>query len=73
MENINKFKIAVDFRFCQAGEEIKNNQCLECPPGKYNSKGNSTECMSCPDNAKCTGGNDLAVSAGYWRASAETK
>ena len=44
--------INVNFRFCQPGEIItNNNQCQGCSAGTYSLRWNSTECTNCIDDA----------------------
>ena len=44
--------INVNFRFCQPGEIItNNNQCQGCSAGTYSLQWNSTECTNCIDDA----------------------
>ncbi|CAI2370232.1 unnamed protein product [Moneuplotes crassus] len=62
--------ITVDFRFCEPGEEItQQNTCRECDAGTYSLIWNSTQCVKCMNNAECLGRNQVSVSPGYWRAS----
>ncbi|EAR89944.2 transmembrane protein, putative (macronuclear) [Tetrahymena thermophila SB210] len=64
-------KIKIEFRSCQAGEEIlKYKQLTECSPCAENTFSlDLNGCQPCPDGAKCSGGQNIIVESGYWRSS----
>ena len=67
--------ISVNFRFCKPGEiQLSDNTCSTWAPGTFSLDWNSTECQSCSSNANAQwlGGNQISVSAGYWRMSQNT-
>ena len=65
--------ISVNFRFCKPGEiQLSDNTCSTWAPGTFSLDWNSTECQPCPSNAQWLGGNQISVSAGYWRMSQNT-
>ena len=65
--------ISVNFRFCKPGEiQLSDNTCSTWASGTFSLDWNSTECQPCPSNAQWLGGNQISVSAGYWRMSQNT-
>ena len=65
--------ISVNFRFCKPGEiQLSDNTCSTWATGTFSLDWNSTECEPCPSNAQWLGGNQISVSAGYWRMSQNT-
>ena len=36
--------VKLDFRYCQPGEQMSDNVCIECAPGTYSLEWNSTQC-----------------------------
>jgi len=49
--------LLVDFRNCEPGEELYQNQCLICPVGTYTVFENTEGCKPCLENSECLGGN----------------
>jgi hypothetical protein len=67
-QEIYSSSLNVSFRYCQPGEqEFSSGLCSKCSYGTYTLKWNSTECISCIDNAICTGGSVIEADIGYWR------
>ena len=60
--------ISVDFRECIRGEEQKNDMCNKCPQGKYSLEAGADECLICPKNTYCEGGDVIRVNEGFWRS-----
>ena len=60
--------ISVNFRWCKPGEIQDGNTCLKCNSGSYSVTWNSTQCLTCPENASCEE-ERISLSAGYWRIS----
>ena len=55
---------------CAPGKEPKNTGtgsiCVDCAYGSYNTDG--IQCLPCPDGAVCSGGDQIASKANYWRS-----
>ena len=63
--------VTVNFRFCQPGEAyLKTGECQECPSNTYlfDSVNEPTDCLLCPRNALCFGGDKVGPVAGFWRS-----
>ena len=60
--------ISVNFRWCKPGEIQDGNTCIKCNTGSFSLTWNSTQCLTCPDNASCEQ-ERISLSAGYWRIS----
>ncbi len=42
--------------------------CNKCPQGKYSLEAGADECLICPKNTQCEGGDVIRVNEGYWRS-----
>ena len=60
--------IKINFRQCEAGEEIEENMCKVCPEFQYLLKA-AKKCKVCPTGGICTGGKSLFPDEGYYRPS----
>jgi len=77
---LSSSKFYIVLRECINGEldstvtgDFSGAQCTPCPSDKYGlNVATDKECTACPENAKCTGGNNILVNAGYWRQSTST-
>ena len=61
----------IHFSFCDSGEAyLKTGECQLCPPKSYlfHSHTTPTDCLACPLNARCFGGEDIGPVPGYWRS-----
>lgn len=58
----------INFRNCTSGEQLSDDSCIPCPPGKYTFEYGSQDCESCPLEAFCEGGDVMNVKSGYWRS-----
>jgi hypothetical protein len=68
-QEVYSSSLNVSFRHCQPGEqEFSSGLCSVCSYGTYTLEWNSTECISCIDNAICTGGSVIVADIGYWRS-----
>jgi hypothetical protein len=68
-QEIYSSSLNISFRHCQPGEqEFSSGLCSVCSYGTYTVEWNSTECISCIDNAICTGGSVIEADIGYWRS-----
>ena len=68
---IEPLEMYVRMRSCYMGEVEPEgqNECVECPPGKYSWDPTSSQCLDCPINALCQGGASMWPLSGYWRSS----
>ena len=66
-----QFNVQKDFNFflldCAMGEVRDDELCVECPQGYYSFDSTATECLQCPEDAMCPGGDVMDVNSGYWR------
>lgn len=72
VETNYNLNIPIAFRSCESGEEFTSDgQCLECSSGSYliEPATSPTNCLTCPINAECFGGNRITPKPGYWRPS----
>ena len=46
--------------------------CDVCKPETYSLEINSEQCLKCPDNVDCLGGNNFSLKKGFWRASIQS-
>lgn len=56
------------FRECIPGEELFDNQCVDCTALFYSITINQSTCLPCMDHATCLGTNQVSVDSGYWRS-----
>ena len=64
--------IEILLRPCEFGEVYSTDrkQCQECPGGTYNFEPTlKSVCKTCPAGARCLGGGEMSLQAGYWRLS----
>jgi hypothetical protein len=54
---------------CIRGETLLLGSCQACLIGTYNVDSSVKGCLVCPDNANCTGGDQIYPKAGYWHSS----
>jgi hypothetical protein len=54
---------------CITGEIPLSGLCQACPTGTYNVDSSVKSCLVCPDNADCSGGDQISPKAGYWYSS----
>ncbi|CAI2380707.1 unnamed protein product [Moneuplotes crassus] len=66
---VSQPNIIVNFSYCKPGEQVIDNQCIECPAGTYSFEWNSNSCNLCLENAACLGKQELQVAQGFWRSS----
>ena len=62
--------ISVQFRLCEAGEAfLKTGECQLCDNLSYSLEPPTrpTECLACPRNAVCFGGDKIGPAPGLWR------
>ena len=63
--------IDIHFSYCDPGEAfLKTGKCELCPPNSYlfHFHTSPTNCLVCPLNARCFGGEDIGPVPGYWRS-----
>jgi len=66
-DQVNNLEVTFVLNGCQAGQELKDNECLDCGKNSYSLVA-TTECKQCPSGkAICDGGNNIAAESGYWR------
>ena len=74
-EALTKFEkiepsIRVHFRVCETGEAfLKTGECQVCDSHSFSLEAPTepTECLSCPRNAVCFGGDKIGPAPGLWR------
>ena len=66
---INEALFYLDFRQCQRGEIEQNAQCVPCEYGSYSLTDGATECLSCPADCTCDGGDSITLPRNQWRKS----
>jgi hypothetical protein len=65
-EYIPTVEISADFRACDPGESLQNQECYLCPVGTFSL--NPVEpCNSCPSHVVCYGNYTMVPEPGYWR------
>ena len=60
---------------CVRGEfapEAGMASCIRCDEGYFADFRGATGCRACPSGARCTGGREVLVSDGYWRATSDS-
>ena len=68
-------RLTIQFRLCLSGEKfVSDGACVRCPANTYliEPPRSPQECLECPENAICYGGNEIGPIPGYWRSSFES-